>query len=131
MTAKYKKIAIILGVLSIVLTVGPMAGYIVYGFFSAQLVVQKVTLAASVLVVGLLTIVSLINKRALRSRVWIVAFALYAVLDHYLALIIIFGACQIVDELAVAPVARWYREKWHIHHEIDKREAEAAKNEGT
>ncbi|MBR5022271.1 MAG: hypothetical protein IKY18_03605 [Oscillospiraceae bacterium] len=123
MTAKYKKLAIILGVASILLTVGPMAVYIVYGFFSAQLVVQKVTLAASVLVVGLLTIVSLVNKRALRSRVWIVAFALYAVLDHYLALIIVFGVCQIVDELAVAPLARWYREKWHINHEIDKREA--------
>lgn len=126
MTKKYKKIAITLGVLSICLTVGPMFAYIVVGFFSAQLVVQKVTLAASVLFVGLLTIVSIINKRALRSRVWIVAFALYAVLDHYLALIVVFGVCQIADELAVAPLARWYREKWHIHREIDRRE-EAAK----
>lgn len=54
MTAKYKKIAIILGVLSIGLTVGPMLFYILFGFFRAQLVVQKVTLAASVLVVGLM-----------------------------------------------------------------------------
>ena len=59
MTAKYKKIAIILGVLSILLTVGPMLAYITVGFLSAKLVVQKVTLAASVLFVGLLTIVSI------------------------------------------------------------------------
>lgn len=135
MTAKYKKIALILGILSILLTVGPMLAYITVGFLSAKLVVQKVTLAASVLFVGLLTIVSIINKRALRSRVWIIAFALYAVLDHYLALIVVFGVCQIVDELAVAPLARWYREKWHIHREIDRREEgikkeEAKQNEG-
>ena len=131
MTAKYKKIAIVLGVLSVLLTVGPMLFYILFGFFRAQLVVQKVTLAASVLVVGLMTLISVMNKRALRSRVWIIAFALYAVLDHYLALIIVFGACQIADELAVAPFARLYREKWHINREIDRREEEAKKNEST
>ena len=121
MTKKYRIIYWTLFTLSILLQLGPAATYVIIGLVQSNLTAQKVTLISTVVIVLIMTIVSLINKVALRSRLWILLIGMYFALDHILTPLMIIAICQTVDELLVTPFKKHYRTKLTISKEIDKR----------
>lgn len=120
-TKKYARLAIIFSVLSVLLLLGPTAFYVISGVMVAPLVIQKVALVSTVAVSLLLTMLCAINKWVFRSKIWLIVLALFFVIDNFLVMILIFGITQIADELIVSPLARFFRSKASINHEIDKR----------
>lgn len=121
MTSKYNKIVIILALISLLLNFGPLLGYTVVALVSGAAVVQKFALCGTLVAVSIMTLYSLITKVALRSRLWILLIGLYLCLDSVLMPLLLVAGCQIVDELAISPLHRAYKEKRNIHREIDKR----------
>ena len=120
-TKKYRKLGILFSLLSFLLLVGPTFYYVGVGFMTTGVVVQKLALVSAVLVSGILTGICAINKVAFRSKIWIIVLALFFVIDHFLVMIFVFGGTQILDELVVAPLAKYFRSKASINAEIDKR----------
>lgn len=120
-TKKYKRLAAIFTFISVALMLGPTAYYLVLGFLTASVVIEKVALASSIFVSLILTMLCVINKWTFRSKIWLIILALFFVIDHYLLMVMIFGFTQIADELIISPLAKHFRAKASINKEIDKR----------
>lgn len=120
-TKKFATLAIIFTVLSFLLLVGPTLFYVIAGLTTATLTIQKVALVSTVAVSLLLTMLCAVNKWVFRSKIWLIVLALFFVIDKFLVMILVFGITQILDELVVSPLARYFRNKTSINHEIDKR----------
>ena len=120
-TKKYVRLAIIFTIISILLFIGPACYFVISGFLTATLVVQKVALTATVALALILTAFCAINKWLFRSKVWIIVLVLYFVLDHFLVMILVFAITQILDELIISPLARHFRHAAGINHQMDKR----------
>lgn len=93
MTKTYRIWFWILAVLSFLLCVGPLAAYSVSALIAADLVIEKVALASTVFIVLIMSVVSWLNKIALRSRLWIILIGLYICLDSIMTPLIIIAAC--------------------------------------
>lgn len=120
-TKKYATLAIIFTILSFLLLVGPTLFYVIAGLTTATLTIQKVALVSTVAVSLLLTMLCAVNKWVFRSKIWLIVLALFFVIDKFLVMILVFGITQILDELVISPLARYFRNKTSINREIDKR----------
>lgn len=120
-TRHYELWAFIFGIISFFALVGPFAYYGIEVLIGGCLVYEKVALVGSVLIVGIMTIISLINNVALKSRIWIVLFALYICLDSFIVPLFIIGSCQLAREIVFIPLRRHFAAKASINLEIDKR----------
>lgn len=120
-TRSYELKAFICGLFSFACLIGPFIYYSIEALLNEGLVYEKVALAGSVIVVGIMTLVSLVNNIALRSRIWIVLFALYLCLDSFIIPLFVIGACQIANELIFSPLRKHFAQKASINIEIDKR----------
>lgn len=120
-TKKFATLAIIFTILSFLLLVGPTLFYVIAGLATATLTIQKVALVSTVAVSLLLTMLCAVNKWVFRSKIWLIVLALFFVIDKFLVMILVFGITQILDELVVSPLARYFRNKTSINREIDKR----------
>lgn len=121
-TKKFKLAAILLTVLSICLSIGPLVVYSVIAFNSAgATTVDKVTLMSMISIGTILSVVCLINKYTPRCRMWLILIGLYMCLDHFIGVVLVMAITQCVDELIVCPLAKHYRNKYSINKEIDKR----------
>lgn len=121
-TKLYKRGAIFLTLLSVLCSIGPAIGYVIYGLISAQLVTQKasIMLCAFVAIIGsLLCLISRVFT--FRSRIWVILLALISIVNSYLTMILVFAITQVTDEMIFAPAARYFRQKYSINKEIDKR----------
>lgn len=123
MTAKYRKLYWLFAIVSLLLNVAPLATYTIIGLVSADLVVEKVALTMTVFVVVILSLVALINKTTMRSRIWVILLGLYACLDYMLTPLLIIAITQILDEWFVNPAAKSFKNKLIINKQIDKRAA--------
>lgn len=121
MTKTYRIWYWILAAASILLNVGPFVGYTFTALFSATLTTEKVALCTTVFIVLILTAISLVNKVAMKSRLWILLIGIYICLDSVMTPIIIIGVCQVVDELVVCPIKSRFSTKLTISKELDKR----------
>lgn len=108
-------------IFSILLNVSPLAGYAIKAMIESDLIYEKVTLVTTVFIVLIMTCVSLVNKVAMRSRLWVILIGLYFCLDYILTPLMIIAVCQIVDELIVSPLKHSFREKLVINKQIDRR----------
>lgn len=122
MTKKCKVAYVLLTILSVLLSVGPLAAYTIAALVTSTLVVEKVALCATVLVVLVLSVVAWVNKTTMRSKVWVIMLGLYFCLDHFIGPLLVMAFTQITDEWFVSPAKAHYREKYHINKEIDKRQ---------
>ena len=121
MTAKYRRLYWLFAIVSLLLNIAPLATYTVIGLVSADLVVEKVALTMTVFVVVILSLVALINKTTMRSRIWVILLGLYACLDYMLTPLLIIAITQILDEWFVNPAAKSFKNKLIINKQIDKR----------
>lgn len=122
MTKKTKLAATLFTIASVLLNIGPLAAYIVIALVNCTLTYQKVALTMTVFVVLIMTAVSLINKVAMKSRLWVILLGIYLCLEFILTPLLIIAICQVVDELIVAPLAQHYRNRYKINKEIDLRQ---------
>lgn len=123
MTAKYRRLYWLFAIVSLLLNVAPLATYTIIGLVSADLVVEKVALTMTVFVVVILSLIALINKTTMRSRIWVILLGLYACLDYMLTPLLIIAITQILDEWFVNPAAKSFKNKLIINKQIDKRAA--------
>ena len=120
-TKKYKRAWILFVILSIAANLCPIVVYSIKAIVSSNLVYEKVTLCTTVFIVIILTGVSMVNKVALRSRLWIILIGLYICLDQILEPLILIAACQILDELALNPLKKACKSRWVINKQLDRR----------
>ena len=121
MTKTYRFKYWMLFALSLLLNICPLAVYTIQALLQGQLVYQKVALTMTVFIVLIMTVISIVNKITLRSRLWIILIGLYLCLGEILTPLIIIAVCQIADEIIVHPLKGHYKNKLTISKEIDKR----------
>lgn len=121
MTKKYRKLKLLFVVLSLLLNICPLAVYTIKAMVESDLVREKVALSMTIMIVLILTLISFVNKVALRSRLWILLIGVYLCLKEVLTPLILIACCQILDELIVSPLKHCYSNKLKISKEIDKR----------
>ena len=121
MTTKYRTLRWVFMITSVLLNLGPLMFYTIQALCQSTLVYEKVSLCLTVFVVLILSAVCLINKVALRSRLWVLLIGLYICLDSIMIPLIVIACCQVVDELAINPLAKHYKTKLLISKEIDRR----------
>lgn len=121
-TKKLKITGLLLTVLSLLLTFGPLIVYLVLAYGNALAApVGKITLTAMLGVSVILSFVCLINKYTPRCRLWLILIGLYMCLDNFIGCILVLAITQCLDELVVSPLARHYRSLHRINKEIDRR----------
>lgn len=120
-TRKFRCLYWIFFVISLVINIGPLACYTISALINADLTHEKVTLTMTVLIVLIMTIISIINKITLKSRLWIILIGIYICLDYIMTPLIIIAVCQILDELIISPLKKSYKNRLIINKEMDKR----------
>lgn len=121
MTKKLKAKYVTAALISLLLNVGPLLVFTIIAFISGTAIVHKVTLSMTLLLVLIFSIITLVNKTVFRSKLWILLIGLWLCLDNILTPLIVFAACQVVDELVVTSIKKYYKDRYKINKEIDKR----------
>lgn len=119
-TKKYKRLAFIMGLVSVLLLICPI-GYYTTMAFIAGTVVEKVSLGALATLAVIMVAINSLLKLHLRSPLWIMLVGVYLVLDYILPLILIIAITTIADELIFTPLRKRFKNKALINGEIDKR----------
>lgn len=119
-TKKYKRLALLMGFISILLLIAPI-GYYTTVAFIAGTVVEKVSLGALATLAVIMVAINALLKLHLRSPLWIMLVGVYLVLDYILPLILIIAITTIADELIFTPLCKKFENKATINGEIDKR----------
>ena len=120
-TKRYCLLSWVFTIISILCNIAPLAAYSIKAIMETNLTHEKVTLTMTVFVVLLMTLISFINKSAMRSRLWVVLIGIYVCLDYIMTPLIIIACCQIADELIVCPLKNSFKNKYQINKQIDKR----------
>lgn len=121
MTKKLKAKYVTAALISLLLNIGPLLVFTIIAFISGTAIVHKVTLSMTLLVVLIFSIITLVNKTVFRSKLWILLIGLWLCLDNILTPLIVFAVCQVVDELIVTPIKKYYKDRYKINKEIDRR----------
>ena len=120
MTKKYKTNYILCKTLSILMTLIPLVIYTIKGFCEGT-PGSKVTLGVCFTTALILTIINVVFKYHMRSTIWILMIGLYVAVDNIIPLLIILAITTILDEFVLSPLSRYYKSKYTINKEIDKR----------
>lgn len=117
-TSRFRLSFWILAVMSFMLNVAPLAIYAINAVVAADLVYEKVALSMTVFIVLIMTLISIVNKIAFRSRLWIALIGIYVCIDSIMTPLIIIAVCQIIDELIISPLKKNQKNKLIINKEI-------------
>lgn len=120
MTKRYRIKYWITTILSYLLMFGPLFYYLISAFCEGA-PQQKITLGFTITAAILLTGLSLIFKKHIRSTIFILIMGIYTCLENILPLIVLISVCTIIDEFIVTPLRTMYHQKLIINKEIDKR----------
>lgn len=121
MTKKYRTLSLISGAISFLLNFAPLAIYVFISLFNATLVYQKVAVSLTVFIVLIMTIIAMVNKISMKSRLWVILIGIYIALGEIMTPLIIMAVCQVIDEIIASPIHNSCRNKYKINKEIDKR----------
>lgn len=124
LTKKYSRLAVLFTILSILSLLGPLCYYLIAGFLSDTLLIQKVALGGTAITALIITLVCLYNRYVFRSKIWLLIIGLFLVIDNLLPMIIVFAVTQVLDELVLSPLARRYRNKADKCKDTDRQLAE-------
>lgn len=120
-TKKYRRLSRILLMISFLLNIAPIAIYSIIGLIQADLITEKVTLTATIFIVGIMSLISFVNKVTISSRIWVILIGLYICLDEFITPLIIIAVTQIIDEWFICPIQKTCRNRYMVNREIDKR----------
>lgn len=121
LTKRYRLLAWVFTILSLLCNIGPLAAYSIQAIITTDLVYEKVALTMTIFVVLIMTLINIVNKTAMRSRLWVVLIGIYVCLDFIMTPLIVIACCQIVDEIIVCPLKNSFKNKYTINKQIDKR----------
>lgn len=107
-------------IIDILITIGPVLGFLIYGFITAE-PRYKIGLTAVVLVAVLIGVVNILFKYHLRSVPWIIAFGLAFAIKDLMPFLITMGVTTIADEFIFHPLAKHYKATLIVNKEMDKR----------
>lgn len=108
-------------IVHILLNIAPLAVYTILAFVESTAVHQKLALSSTLVVILIMSLISWVNQITFRSKTWVLILGLYMCLQNILTPLIVIGCCQILDEIVVCPLKNYYKEKYKINKEIDKR----------
>ena len=120
MTQKYKRLSILYFWLCALCLFGPILFFFIRAFAVGD-TAHKLTLGLTFTVALVLAVINIIMKSHLRSVIWVLLIGVFAVLDHYLAIMLTFAITTFAEELVFSPLHRYYKNKARINAEIDKR----------
>ena len=120
-TRRFCILSWLFSILSFTAYLGPTIYFIASAYASSALVVEKITLSCTIIAVVILSLISIVNKTVLRSKIWIILIGLYFILDTLILPVFLIGAGQILDELIFAPVKKHYKNLYLVNKEIDRR----------
>ena len=120
MTKHYLKLMIIFFLLSWFCVLGPMLFFFGRAFVVGD-AVQKTTMGITFMIAAVLFGINVLMKSHLRSVLWVLLLGVFVVMNHYLAIIIVFAVTCFLDELIFSPLYRRYHTLHTINKEIDKR----------
>lgn len=126
-TQKYKQLYWIFRTLSIASVVVPLVVFIIMGYADGGIqTTQKVTLSFTVIAALVLTTISFLSKRHIRSTVFILLLGIYIVVQKMEVVLIVISACVMADEFIFTPIYKRYGSKLKIRKEIadERRERE-------
>ena len=86
----------ILRVLHILLNVCPLLVFLVIAFIVGD-IGTKVTLGATAIVALIMTLVAVVNKTAMKSRIWVILIGVWLALDSFLIPLVTIASCQLAD----------------------------------
>lgn len=112
---------IIFKILSVFCFIIPLAVFAGVALAEGVLAVEAFSIAASVIVTGIISLVCIVNKTVMRSKIWIFIIVLYLVLEHFLPVLLVVSICQIMDELIFTPLYNHFRTLYLANKEIDRR----------
>lgn len=110
----------ITSLLHILLNIGPILVFVIMAYIDGDLLVEKVSLSLTVFIVAIMTLLTFVNHKVYKSRIWIILLGLYACLDYMLAPLLTIAICQVIDEMVIDPLRGYYRERYVIHKEINR-----------
>ena len=113
--------SIIFKVLSVLCFLIPVCVFAGVALAEGVLAVEAFTICASVIVTGIISLVCIVNKTVMRSKIWIFIIVLYLVLEHFLPVLLVVSVCQILDELIFTPLYNHFRTIYLANKEIDRR----------
>ena len=119
-TKKYKRLSKLFGLLSLLCTVFPVAYFTVQAFIQGE-VKEKVTLGCTLVLCLILVALNTIQKRNLRSPVYLMILGIYVCLDNLLSLFLIMAITTMADEFVFSPLHNSFKNKAIINKEIDRR----------
>jgi hypothetical protein len=119
-TKKYKRLARLFSILSILVILAPLFYYTAEAFIAGA-VVEKLALGGLATFSIVLVLFNVLLKASLHSPLWIMLLGIYLVLNSILPLILWIAVGTILDEFILSPLAHRYRNLYTINHEIDKR----------
>lgn len=118
----------LLRVISFLLLFGPLmfyfgqAAWVSFIAGTTTATVAKVSIfSTSLILFGILTIIAAARKVVFKSSLWVLVVAIYLLLDSVMYAVVIIGACQIIDELAIQPLLNHFKDRLKINKEIDRR----------
>ena len=120
-TNHYRRLYWIFLLVSTLLTICPATVYTIKALIESDLVYEKTSLVLTVFLVLIMTCITIVNKQAMRSRLWILLIGLYISLDYILGPLIVIAICQVLDELIACPLKKSYKNKLVINKQIDRR----------
>lgn len=108
--------------LSVLLFIGPIAYFGITALASGSVaVVEKLAFSGTLIAAGILTLISLINHTAYRSKTFLVLVGLAVCLNNIMVPLVVIGSCQIVEELIVSPLRSTAKTRFITNKELDKR----------
>lgn len=119
-TKKYKKIANLTKVVSILMIFIPLIVYVIIAFINGS-VGEKFTMGCMVICALILTVINILFKYNMRSTIWLIFIGIYSCLDSIMPLIWILAISTILDEFILSPLHKKYKQKYIINKEIDAR----------
>lgn len=120
-TKKNRLLAVLFLILSYAMLYGPILYYIIEGLVIATTGAKVVLslMAVCALIVG---VVCFIQKKHLRSPLWLVILGIFFAVDSILPLVVMVAVGVILDEFILTPLYNLFKNKARINHEIDKRQ---------
>lgn len=105
---------------SMILTIGPLIGYVIYGMAVSE-PQRKIVLSMTAVCAIFLGVINVLMKKHIRSVMWILLLGASYALENITTLVIIMAVCTILDEFIVAPVLANKRQQLITNKEIDHR----------
>lgn len=120
-TKNKHKGAIITGIISILLTIGPALLFFFMGFIRAE-THTKVCMSLVMIFSLIMGVLMLLFKAKLnRTTFWVLFIGTSIALDSITSVVATFAICNILDELFVSPLHHKYVNEYQINKQIDRR----------